>query len=42
MFERLDDLEKRVGEDQSIIDAMEVLERRGYFYFEGPKANNLN
>jgi CBS domain-containing protein len=31
VFERLDDLEKRVNEDQSIISAMEVLERRGAF-----------
>jgi 3-dehydroquinate dehydratase len=29
VFERLEDLEKRVNEDQSIISAMEVLERRG-------------
>jgi CBS domain-containing protein len=29
VFERLDDLERKVLEDQSIISAMEVLERRG-------------
>jgi CBS domain-containing protein len=29
VFERLDDLEKKVNEDASIINAMEVLERRG-------------
>ena len=29
VFERLDDLERKVNEDQSIINAMEVLERRG-------------
>ncbi|KAJ3359521.1 hypothetical protein HDU91_004899 [Kappamyces sp. JEL0680] len=29
VFERLDDLERKVYEDQSIINAMEVLERRG-------------
>ncbi|KAJ1546777.1 hypothetical protein HK096_004740 [Nowakowskiella sp. JEL0078] len=29
VFERLDDLERKVNEDQSIVSAMEVLERRG-------------
>jgi CBS domain-containing protein len=29
VFERLEDLERKVNEDQSIISAMEVLERRG-------------
>ncbi|KAJ3255076.1 hypothetical protein HK103_006619 [Boothiomyces macroporosus] len=29
VFERLDDLERKVNEDQSIISAMDVLERRG-------------
>lgn len=29
VFERLDDLEKRVNDDKSIISAMEVLQRRG-------------
>ena len=39
VFERLDDLERKVIEDQSIINAMEVLEKRGSV--SGDRASSL-